>query len=224
MSGASTTPVSSPLTNTLQRTPEWFKDREGKLTASSFGQAAGLGPASRQQLWRRNMGLETFEGNVATQWGETHEVDGVTQYQTHCMDKDQAAPELVGFIQHPTMAWLGGSPDLFIGPDGMGEVKCPFAQQIYPEIPPYYMAQMQGLLQITDRQWCDFIVWTPAALSVRRVHRSNDYWDWLHFRLADFWTWQLAQIEPPRERKQAPPADIPMLVEDEQIFKLEGNE
>lgn len=211
------------MNNEHQRTPEWFKEREGKLTASAFGQAAGLAPGSRQQLWRRQMGMEVFTGNEATQWGEDHESVAIAQYQSLCMAKDQA-PNLVGFIPHPTMAWLGGSPDLLIGADGMGEVKCPFGQKIYPEIPLYYMAQIQGLLQITERQWCDFIVWTPDCLSVRRVHRSDEYWDWLHVRLADFWVWVCAQVEPPREKKQQPPASIQIKVEDEQVFQLKGTE
>lgn len=192
------------MSNDQQRTPEWFKEREGKLTASAFGQAAGLAPGSRQQLWRRTLGLETFEGNEATQWGEDHEPIALQAYSSHIVDQSKAI-QLVGFVPHPTMAWLGGSPDLLIGEDGMGEIKCPFNQQVYPTIPPYYMAQMQGLLQITNRQWCDFIVWTPEHLNVRRVQRSDEYWDWLHVRLADFWVWVCAQVEPPREKKQPTP-------------------
>lgn len=203
--------------NAQQRTPEWFKEREGKLTASAFGQAAGLAPGSRQQLWRRTLGLETFEGNEATQWGEDNESVAIEAYKANVM-ADGEDPTLVGFIPHPTMAWLGGSPDLLVGTEGMGEVKCPFNQTIYPEIPPYYMAQMQGLLQITDRKWCDFIVWTPQAMSVRRVYRSDEYWDWLHLRLADFWVWVCAQVEPPREKKQPVPDHIKVKVTQEVIF------
>jgi putative phage-type endonuclease len=192
------------MSNDQQRTPEWFKEREGKLTASAFGQAAGLAPGSRQQLWRRTMGLETFEGNEATQWGEVNEPVALATYSANCVDQTKAI-QLVGFIPHPTMAWLGGSPDFLIGEDGVGEIKCPFSQQVYPTIPPYYMAQMQGLLQITNRQFCDFVVWTPEQINVRRVQRSDEYWDWLHIRLADFWVWVCAQVEPPREKKQPTP-------------------
>lgn len=87
----------------------------------------------------------------------------------------------------------------------MGEIKCPHSQQIYPEIPPYYMAQMQGLMEIADRSWCDFIVWTPERLSIRRVFRSAEYWDWLHLRLASFWSYVQAQCEPPRAKRETPP-------------------
>jgi hypothetical protein len=103
------------------------------------------------------------------------------------------------------MAWLGGSPDFLVGGAGYGEVKCPYSQTLYPEIPPYYMAQIQGGMQITGRTYCDFVVWTPEVMSVTRVDRSEEYWDWLHLRLADFWCWVVAQVEPPREKKSQPP-------------------
>ena len=101
----------------------------------------------------------------------------------------------------------------------MGEIKCPFSQIIYPEIPPYYMAQMQGGMQIAQREYCEFVVWTPEKMSIRKVVRSNEYWDWLHLRLADFWTWVVAQVEPPREKKQPPPPTESLILS-ERIINL----
>lgn len=201
-----------------QRSAEWFKERQGKLTASMFGAAAGLGPGSRQQAWRRFFNLEVFQGNEATDWGEKHEPVALDAYKVATGE----VAELVGFVPHPTLPWLGGSPDFLVGSTGLGEIKCPFNQELYPEIPPYYMAQMQGQLQVTGREWCDFVCWTPALMSVRRVHRSNEYWDWLHLRLADFWSWIVAEVEPPREKKPKPPA-IQITVDPEKLFHLKGN-
>lgn len=198
-----------------QKSPEWFKEREGKLTASSFGAAAGLGPGSRQQCWRRHFGLEVFHGNEATQWGEDHEPVARNEYMLRVYPLVQE----VGFVPHESMDWLGASPDLLIGSDGLGEIKCPFGQKLYDEIPPYYMAQMQGQLQITKRDWCDFIVWTPDEMSVQRVYKSNEYWDWLHLQLADFWCWVQAGIEPPRQKKPAIPK-IPIKTDEVKIFSL----
>lgn len=189
------------MSNHLQGTEAWFKEREGKLTASAFGQAAGLGPGSRQQLWRRLMKLEEFHGNAATDWGTEHEPVALSAYQV----ATGSLPDLVGFVPHPALDWLGGSPDLLVGAEGMGEIKCPVSQALYPSIPPYYLAQVQGLLEVTDRKWCDFICWTPDAMSITRVWRSPAYWDWLHLRLAEFWTFVQAQIEPPRASRPKPP-------------------
>jgi len=183
--------------NPHQRTEQWFKDREGKLTASQFGQAAGLAPGSRQQLWRRINGLETFEGNEATKWGEEHEPIALTDYE----DLQQIKVEQTGFVPHPEHEWLGGSPDFLIGLEGVGEIKCPFSKEIPKEIPAYYMAQAQGLMEITRREWCDFVYWTPTAMRIWRIERSREYWRWLHCRISDFWTWVEAGVEPPREKK-----------------------
>lgn len=185
-----------------QRSPEWFKEREGKLTASNFGQAAGLGPGSRQQLWRRLLKLEHFHGNEATDWGEKYEPVALAEYAALDPGLDI---HMDGFVRHKDYEWLGGSPDFLVGASGMGEIKCPYSQIVYAEIPPHYMAQMQGLMQVCDRDWCDFVVWTPEVMSVQRVHRSNEYWDWLHLHIADFWSWVVAQIEPPRSKKNTPP-------------------
>ena len=43
-----------------------------------------------------------------------------------------------------------------------------------------YYYQIQGQLQITCRQWCDFVVWTPSAtvddLVVQRIYFDDDIW------------------------------------------------
>lgn len=182
-----------------QRSEQWHRERQGKLTASAFGQAAGLGPGSRQQLWRRLMGVEVFEGNEATQWGVTQEPVALAAYQKEF----NVTTTEVGFVQHPSMEWLGASPDFLVGIGGVGEIKCPYNQTLYDEIPPYYMAQVQGQIQVANATFAHFVCWTPVAMRVWKVNRSDSYWDWLHLRLADFWCWVVAQIEPPREKKIA---------------------
>ncbi len=43
-----------------------------------------------------------------------------------------------------------------------------------------YYYQIQGQLQITCRQWCDFVVWTLSAtidnLVVQRIYSDEDVW------------------------------------------------
>lgn len=210
------------MNNPHQRTKEWFKEREGKLTASMFAQAAGLGPGSRQQAWRRLFNIEVFTGNEATQWGEDHESDALAAYHALHMEAG-TSPDLVGFMVHPDLPWLGCSPDLLVGDKGLGEIKCPFSQELYLEIPPHYMAQVQGQLQVTKREWCDFICWTPERMSVQRIQRSDEYWDWLHLQLADFWSWVVAEIEPPRSKKPKAPAVSITVSEPIIYYTLKGN-
>lgn len=193
------------MKNEHQRTAQWLKDREGKLTASSFGAAAGLGPGSRQQLWRVLMGLEEIEENPAMSWGKEHEPIALDAYANHHVEDWRRRVALTGFVQHPELGWMGCSPDALVDEDGLGEVKCPVSQQLYESVPPYYMAQMQGQMEITNRNWCEFIVWTPGRMSVQRVLRCREYWRWLHVRLAEFWIYVEACCEPPRMKRDAPP-------------------
>lgn len=190
-----------------QGSADWFKEREGKLTASAFGQAAGLGPGSRQQLWRRLMGVEVFEGNPATEWGKQHEP---IAYAAYTKRYPLPPASSCGFMQHPSLPWLGASPDFLIGagPLGVGEIKCPVTQKLYDTVPDYYVAQVQGQMQVANVNFAHFVCWTPNDMRVWRIDRSNEYWDWLHLRLADFWCWVVAKIEPPREAK-FDPSEIP---------------
>lgn len=197
--------------NELQRTAEWHRQREGKLTASNFAQAAGIGPGSRQQLWRRLTGAEEFEQNSAMQWGIDMEEVALEDYITST-GKLPANVTMAGFVAHPKHDWLGASPDLLIDDvfdpsfaPGVGEIKCPVARVLYDEIPTYYMAQVQGLMEVTDREWCDFICWTPTHMRVWRVERSREYWVWLHARLVEFWKFVTDKTQPPRAARPTAP-------------------
>lgn len=206
------------MQNDLQRNEAWFKAREGKLTASMFAGACGLGPGSRQQAWRRVLGLETFEGNAATDWGTENEPVALESYKAIGVRKDTEIT-LTGFVVHPEHEWLGASPDLLIGSTGLGEIKCPASQKLYEEVPPYYLCQVQGQLEVTKREWCDFIVWTPEAMSITRIQRSPVYWQWMYERLAEFWMYVVAEVEPPRMKREPAPV-IPEIIGATEIFYL----
>jgi len=62
-----------------QRTPEWFKQRKGRITGSVVGAALGVNPymtpdALIRRLVRLWHGAESeFNGNIATEYGTLHE-------------------------------------------------------------------------------------------------------------------------------------------------------
>ena len=57
-------------------------EREGRLTASVFANAIGVGYDSRQKLWRQLTGREErFTGNAATEWGSENEHHAITAYE-----------------------------------------------------------------------------------------------------------------------------------------------
>jgi len=123
-----------------------------------------------------------------------------------------------GFLVHPAIDWIGGSPDgmvLQLFSDNMTvyyggvEAKCPV--NAYDGIPPYYMPQLQGLMEITNRWWWDFAVWTPDSFTVTRVYRSPQYWEALYELLCEFWTYIEADVEPPKfARGSKPSIKVPL--------------
>ena len=103
-----------------------------------------------------------------------------------------------GFIIHPTMGWLGASPDAFvIDPsttlsDGIAEFKCPFTKKdvspfdacsdpnFYCSIvddklhlkrnhPYYHQVQLQLFVTMDMCSWCDFCVYTLKGVATERI-------------------------------------------------------
>lgn len=154
-----------------------------------------------------------FEGNEATAWGEANEPVALSAYVAATGE----TVEQVGFIQHPSIDWLGGSPDA-LTKDKVVEIKCPFSQQAYEDFPPYYFAQCQGLMEVTGRDACDLAVWTPGLLRVFSIERSDPYWAWMYPKLAEFWAYVQAGVEPPRAKKSS--FDFSDLIIDRKDFLL----
>ena len=160
-----------------QRTPAWLKARRGKLTASNAGAAVGLNPyCSPQQLFEQLTDkVPPFEGNICTRWGNTHEPNAIFEYSL--MTKSRV--ESTGFWVHRHYKWLGGSPDGFVGETGVVEAKCPFSKKPYEKPPLYYYLQCNVLMEVTDRDFCDFVAWTPELTRVIRFKRNRDCFEYL---------------------------------------------
>ena len=151
-----------------QRTEEWFKQRLGHLTASRASDAlAKPGTATRrnyaiQLVTERLTGLqgESFT-NAAMQWGTEQEPIARAAYEAHT----GVFVGQTGFHTHPTIKWLGASPDGFAG-DGLIEIKCPNSNThvdylTSEEVPTKYKPQMMTQLLVTGRAWCDFVSFDP---------------------------------------------------------------
>lgn len=173
-----------------QGTDEWLKDRYGIATASRFndvmakiksGEAAYRYNYKAEKVAERLTGLPTPSfSNAAMQWGTDHEDEAREVYELIT----GAKVEQTGLVKHKTLE-AGASPDGLVGDDGLIEIKCPnsathiqtlFAQ----DMPKKHIAQVQGQMWITDRQWCDFISYDPRmddknAIFIVRVERDEEY-------------------------------------------------
>jgi putative phage-type endonuclease len=168
-----------------QRSPEWFAARKGRITGSMVGAALGLDPnTTRDEAMRRMVrayqGLPSeFEGNIATSWGTNHEEEAreAFEYQIGVT----VAPAT--FVVHPTLPWLGASPDGYIRDYAVLEIKCPYGLRDKPKpVPfkgikeqPHYYAQMQIQMYCTDRVSCYFWQWTPNDYKLEAVDFDNEW-------------------------------------------------
>jgi len=144
------------------------------------------------------MGLDKFEGNLATEWGTKNEANAIADYQA--FTGNLVTP--TGLHIHPHHNWLAGSPDGFVGEEGMIEVKCPFyyrkdGGRLHKEVPIHYMCQMNALMAICDRQWCDYVCWEPNAMVVYRVQKDPQLFDFLLTYYGQFYAAMQANLERP---------------------------
>ena len=194
----------------------WQEQRRHKLTASTFGGAVGFWPRRRVQLWLEKLGAtKPFRGNLATCWSNIKEEEALERYKL-ITGNTVLFPEFQVYgKKDPEDNWLAASPDgivdsLVYGLHSRGvlEIKCPFFNgdksiaSPWSRVPLYYIPQAQGLMEIMDRDWMDFYVWTLNGSSLFRLYRDAEYWDVLKIALSDFW---FKHVLPARElcRKHA---------------------
>lgn len=173
-----------------QGSPEWHAQRCGKVTASKIaeilartknGWGAGRANYRAQLVAERLTGLVAMDGytNAAMEWGKETEAEARAAYSFYT-GRDVA---LVGFVDHPTLAMSGASPDGLVADDGLVEIKCPITAThietlLGAAIPGKYELQMQWQMACTGRQWCDFVSYDPRMpedmrLFVRRLSRDE---------------------------------------------------
>jgi putative phage-type endonuclease len=173
-----------------QRSPEWFAARLGKVTASRVADVIAktkTGPAASRANYLSELVLERLTGeplpsftNAAMQWGTDKEPEARDAYGF----MHDAVTECA-FINHPTIAMSGASPDGLVGDVGLVEIKCPSSATHLDTlrgapIPAKYVAQMQWQMACTGRAWCDFASYDPRfppamQLHVQRVARDDAF-------------------------------------------------
>lgn len=172
-----------------QGSDEWHAQRRGKVTASKVadvikrtksGYSTSRKNYAAQLLCERLTGktAESFT-NAAMQWGVEKEPEARTAYEF----MRDATVELVSFVDHPSIAMSGASPDGLVGEDGLVEIKCPNTAThldalMSGEIDPDYITQMQWQMACTGRKWCDFVSFDPRLpphlqLFIKRIDRDQ---------------------------------------------------
>lgn len=173
----------------IQGSEEWFAERLGKVTASRVadvvattksGYGASRANYAAELVAERLTGVPT-EGytNAAMQRGKDLEPEARNAYAFY----GECSVEEVGFIQHPSIAMSGASPDGHVGTDGSVEIKCLSTANhleilLDGSVPGKYLKQIQWQLACSGRKWCDFACYDPRMpeamrLFVQRIPRND---------------------------------------------------
>lgn len=159
----------------IQRTDEWTAARCGKITASRLWDIMDKTRAGKHTARRKNYiaekTLERITGtpmehyrSTAMQWGTEQEADARMVFE---LGTGRAVRE-VGFIDHPALPMCGASPDGLIGDDTIIEIKCPMSATHIAfvrtgVIDPQYYAQMQWVMECTERTQAWFVSYDPRC-------------------------------------------------------------
>jgi len=154
-----------------QRTDDWFQARLGKVTASRVADVVAKtksGYSASRQNYMADLIVERLTGqkasnfsNAAMDWGVEQEPAARAAYSARTGD----LVEEVGFIDHPTIAMAGASPDGFVG-EGCVEYKCPntatHLEYLLAGKPvEKHVTQMQWQMACTGRAFCEFVSYDP---------------------------------------------------------------
>jgi putative phage-type endonuclease len=154
-----------------QRTEEWYEARKKLISASSAGMIVGDATKSeRLHLLKEKCGAgKPFLGSRATRWGQKYEPVATSIYEN---DKKLKVMEF-GLIPHPTISFLGASPDGITADGRMLEIKCPFSRKITGIPLMKYWVQMQIQLEVCCLDECDFLECTFKEYSSREEYIDN---------------------------------------------------
>lgn len=169
-----------------QGTPEWHAARLGIVTMSELKTllVKGKGPGGfgtgaisymHQLIGERITGepSDAFQGNAHTQRGQELEPVARDLYQ-----EVTGLPRLeqVGIILNHG---VGYSPDCLVDSQGLAEIKTKLPKYqiellLEGELPQEHVAQCQGGLWVSEREWIDFVsYWPGMPLFVKRAYRDE---------------------------------------------------
>lgn len=164
-----------------QRTPGWYAMRANRVTASSAASVLRVSEieialrdaeilsmdakkkvghvmpsfSSFAQELRLKVGVEdkNIEGSVAMEHGIKYEDVIKAIYE----DTHQVTVHEFGLVPHPTLDWLGASPDGIRSDGIMVEIKCPYGRVPTGVPKAQYWIQMQLQMFCCDLQYCDYL-------------------------------------------------------------------
>lgn len=162
-----------------QNSPQWFEIRKGLITASQFKAILAKGEGKTRKSYMHKLAAEIVTGVPGKSFrcpefdrGHAMEAEARSFY-SYLADMDL---QQIGFVKNGKK---GASPDAFIGDSGLLEIKTQRGDLLIEtilkgEFPSEHVAQVQGQLWVTEREWCDIIIYWPAMPPfIRRAYRDS---------------------------------------------------
>jgi putative phage-type endonuclease len=188
------------LNKAPQGSDAWKKHRKNRLTASSFSSAISKGIKSAKPL---DIAIDITKIKLTSQTdcksAKMHGVKTEPEAREWYCKRYNVEVKEVGLAVPKWEPRIGASLDgEVVGTDGMIEIKCPLVMYEYLQDHmnkinsdwkphPFYhnhiwdshYAQIQGSLKITNKKWCDYVVYATQSNSVyvERIHFDQVYWD-----------------------------------------------
>lgn len=176
-----------------QDSAAWIQSRVGKVTASNLWkvvrrQKNGKTYAAHDD-YLAQLVMERLTGRAADNYvSEAMEIGTMREdgAALHYAMETGADVQFSDFVNHPTIEGCGASPDRLVDDMGLIEIKCPqpkahFDFLMTDEIPENYWWQMQWQMACTERQWCDFMSYSPEfdarpalVAKIKRVERDDE--------------------------------------------------
>jgi len=161
-------------------------DRFGRVTSSVAAAILGHDTRAPKWAWRVITGREPYRApNYDMVRGLEHEADAVASLEIDL----GVITEKGGFIAHPTLDWLGASPDATIREGAIRipvEAKCP--RKLHTHVPLKYFHQIQVQLECMGAPYGYFVSWVEDsdAQFVVQVERDQVWVDYFLPKLKAF--------------------------------------
>lgn len=164
---------------------DWHRYRLGIATASGFKDILSKGRGKSESKARQTYMMKLLgeritreiadnHNNVHMQRGHEHEPLARAAYE---FETDNEVLQAGIILNHG----VGFSPDGLVADNGIVEIKSKLPHIHLPlllnnEVPAEHVAQVQGGLWVSERDWCDFISYCPKMKTfINRVYRDEKY-------------------------------------------------
>jgi exodeoxyribonuclease (lambda-induced) len=189
----------------VQGHDQWKERRRGKITASRLHDIVAVKrngePTAAYEKYLEQLALERMTGTVEPTYQSGPMADGTRKEpiaRTLYSLLSGYDVEEIEFIDHPTIANAGASPDGLIRPEKKFiEIKCPTlstfaAYKNTEKIPDNYLCQIGWLFAcIPEMETCDYVVYTDLVayqdrLIIKTVNRKAKFVAELEKRVREF--------------------------------------